>query len=176
MSTRRTWPSGTAGRALAAACAALALLAGCGVRPTDVIDVGEPAGGLTKGTRVYFVTDTGRLTGVPRPTESDHLELAGVVKLLVMGPSPEEKEQGLVTLVGRRSGYQASGSGDRVTLTVSGPEPLLAGDRLPIGQWVCSLARAQARTAKDLRSDDVRVTIRSAGERLGPYACSDFLN
>ncbi|QEU92780.1 hypothetical protein [Streptomyces kanamyceticus] len=170
-------------RGVALAVTAL-VLTGCGVRPTGVVDAGEPASGLTKGLRIYFVSETGRLEGVSRPDERVR-EPAAVIKLLMTGPDESERRSGLTTLV--RSGqFDVTGDGDRLTVRISDLtlDPASVNDRNYTGQLVCSLARAQAVLDKNgrTRPDDVRVTVRAIppegveqeGE-LGPYVCSDFL-
>ncbi|MGW2225171.1 hypothetical protein [Streptomyces formicae] len=171
--------------AVALAAAALVLtLAGCGVRPTGIVDAGEPASGLTKGLRIYFVSETGRLEGVTRSDEPLR-EPAAVIKLLMSGPDESERRSGLTTLVhGGR--FEVTGDGDRLTVRVFDLllDPASVNDRNYTGQLVCSLARAQAVLDKSgrTRPDDVRVAVRAVPPEgvqreaeLGPYVCSDFL-
>lgn len=148
----------------------VAAAAGCGVRPTGVIDSGEPASGLRTGLRIYFASDTG-LRGVSRLTKVDNLNF--VIKLLLMGPTPSEQNSGLTNLVEPGS-FSAVGHGNRVTLEMSG-EPLTSEDQLS-GQLVCSLARAQSVLDRKIRPDDVQVTLKFDDESQGPYRCSNFLN
>ncbi|MEU3602325.1 hypothetical protein ABZ714_26935 [Streptomyces sp. NPDC006798] len=163
---------------------AVVLLAGCGVRPTGVLDGGEAPGGLTKGMRLYFVSPTGRLEAVPRPElTAEELSFPGtVIKMLTIGPVGAERQAGLVTLVRPDSyegRYDARFDGESVTIDIPEPDlsPTDARDRNLMGQLVCSFARARAvtegRGAK--RTDDIRVTVRSPDSRFGPYVCSDFL-
>ncbi|MCK7621652.1 hypothetical protein MUU72_00640 [Streptomyces sp. RS10V-4] len=158
-------------------CATAALLlpavAGCGIRPTGVIDAGEPIPGLTKGMRIYFASDTG-LRGVSRPgVQLNHLDSA--LKLLLAGPNESEQKSGLANLVVFNGPFHASANGNRVTLDA--PETYLsADDRLRNGQLVCSLARARAVLHPTLRPDDIQVTLRPKDEPLGPYKCSYFLD
>ncbi|WP_107410296.1 hypothetical protein [Streptomyces luteocolor] len=150
---------------------------GCGVRPTGVVDAGEAASGLTKGLRIYFVSEAGRLEGVSRPGSRIRQPI-DVIKLL-MGPEESERRSGLSTLV--RSGeYEVTGEGDRLTVRIPDTvlQPTSVQDRNLAGQLVCSLARARAVLDKSgrTRPDDVRVTVRGdAGGELGPSVCSDFL-
>ncbi|MFE0172431.1 hypothetical protein ACFWZ2_08950 [Streptomyces sp. NPDC059002] len=162
------------------------LVAGCGVRPSGVVDAGEPASGLTKGLRIYFVSETGRLEGVSRSAEGVR-EPAGVIKLLLAGPTEAEQRAGLTSLVHGGGSYDVTGEGRRLTVRI--PDMILnpssVSDRNLTGQLVCSLARAQAVLDKKgrTRPDDVRVTVRGDTEE-GPgqesdsgsdYVCSDFL-
>ncbi|MFE3768011.1 hypothetical protein [Streptomyces sp. NPDC059122] len=158
-------------------CAVVALLlpavAGCGIRPTGVIDAGEPITGLSKGMRIYFASDTG-LRGVSRPGLQVR-QLDSVLKLLLTGPNESEQKSGLTNLVLFDGSYHASANGNRVTLDA--PDTYLsADDRLRNGQLVCSLARAQAVLHPTLRPDDIQVTLRPKDEPLGPYQCSYFLS
>ncbi|MGW7362776.1 GerMN domain-containing protein [Streptomyces sp. NPDC054841] len=150
----------------------VAVLAGCGVQPTGVVDAGEPATGLTKGLRLYYARDA-RLQGVPRP-DTPVTNLDSVIKLLSTEPTPAEQERGLSNLVRVTGAYEATGSGDRITLRIPGTD--LAGERnrLAVGQLVCSLARAQGVLHEEVRPDDVQVTIDGVGAPLGPYQCSQF--
>ncbi|MFH8608912.1 hypothetical protein ACH4D5_15680 [Streptomyces sp. NPDC018029] len=152
-------------------------LTGCGVRPTGVVDAGEAAGGLTKGLRIYFVSETGRLEGVTRTTPIR--EPAAVIKLLMSGPTEAEQRSGLTSLVDSGS-FEVTGDGDRLSVRVPAAtlDPTSVGDRNLTGQLVCSLARARAVLDKRgrTRPDDVRVSVHPAeGAALGPYVCSDFL-
>ncbi|MEV5980787.1 hypothetical protein [Streptomyces sp. NPDC052114] len=163
-------------RALGLALAALSLAA-CGVRPTGVVDAGEAASGLTKGLRIYFVSEAGRLEGVSRTVEIS--EPAAVIKLLMSGPTEAEQRAGLTTRV--ESGrFDVTGGGGRLSVRVPDMalDPSSLSDRNFTGQLVCSLARASAVLDRSgrTRPDDVRVTVvPSGGRESGPYVCSDFL-
>ncbi|QCX78039.1 hypothetical protein C9F11_22045 [Streptomyces sp. YIM 121038] len=164
--------------ALALALALAAALTACGVRPTGVVTGADPATGLTRGLRLYFVDGTG-LRGVSRP-EAKIRDLAGAVKLLGAGPNRTERESGLTNLVeiGR---IDVTGRGDRVTYRSPGSFFDADSDRLPNGQLVCTLARAQSYlSSKDedrrVRPDDVQVTLDNGERRFGPYRCSQFLD
>ncbi|MGW4031593.1 GerMN domain-containing protein [Streptomyces sp. NPDC004838] len=159
-------------RTVPAAALTLAL-AGCGVPPTGVLDAGAPANGLATAPRVYFVRDA-RLEGVSRPDlRISHLK--DVVKLLIAQPTQAEQERGLTNLVQPSGIYEVTGSGDRITL--SSPDTYFseAHDSPANGQWVCTLARAQAALHPDSQPDSVQVTLDGLGPPLGPYRCSQFL-
>ncbi|WP_411147024.1 hypothetical protein [Streptomyces sp. x-80] len=148
------------------------ILAGCGVPPTGVLDAGEPATGLTKGLQLYYVRDT-TLQGVPRP-DTPITDLTSVVKLLAEAPTRAERERGLINLVRLNRTYEATGTGHHLTLRAPGTN--LSGKRshLAAGQLVCSLARAQGVLHKEVRPDEVQVTLDGQGKPLGPYQCSQF--
>ncbi|MER7348252.1 hypothetical protein ABT390_22945 [Streptomyces aurantiacus] len=179
--TRWTWFTPKAPRVALSAAAVVLLAAGCGVRPTGVLDGGEAAGGLTKGLRLYFVSQTGRLEAVSRPEIPAYkvTDPNGVVKLLGSGPTDAERASGLTTLLDAGGQYRATVDGDAVTVHV--PQPDLSAsavdDRNLMGQLVCSIARARA-IADDkgtTRTDDIRVTVRPQDGRSETYVCSDFL-
>lgn len=84
---------------LAALSAALFLATGCGVRSTDVVEVGDPAyvratptgpGSVT----LYFTGPGGGVLPVVRPGEHEQSP-GGAVLLLLSGPTDAEKEAGL---------------------------------------------------------------------------------
>ncbi|MDQ0986129.1 GerMN domain-containing protein [Streptomyces sp. V2I9] len=161
---------------LAALAAVLSASAGCGVgvRPTGVIDAGEPASGLTRGKRLYYASDTG-LRAVPLlDREDDGLE--AVMKLLAQGPTAAERREGLTTLLQAPSGYRVTGDGARVTVQLEGPYWARARDQVT-GQLVCTLASFQSDREAEVRADDVEVTIRPGeGPVLGPLRCAEFLD
>lgn len=167
--------------ALTALCAStLALLTGCGVQPTGVLDGGEAAGGLTKGMRLYFVSQSGRLEAVSRPElpVDKASDPAGVIKLLGAGPTEAERAAGLTTLLIEGT-YSATVKGDEVTVHVPQEElsPTHLGDRNLTGQLVCSIARARAMAdgTGTTRADDIRVTVQPKSGRPSTHVCSDFL-
>ncbi|MFF8918665.1 hypothetical protein ACF08M_36515 [Streptomyces sp. NPDC015032] len=148
-------------------------LMGCGVQPTGVIGAGEPASGLTRGIRLYYVSADG-LRGVPVP-DKEVKDLNGALKLLGQDPSRAYQRDGLTSLV-RLGGYGATGAGTRVTVRIDGPYGETGHD-LGTGQLVCTLARTQSVLDPKVRTDDVEVTLRpSEGAVLGPFRCAEFLN
>ncbi|GAA3488085.1 hypothetical protein [Streptomyces cremeus] len=157
---------------VAVACALL--LGACGVQPTGVIAGGEPATGLTKGLRLYFVSKAGRLEGVSRPDAQPLRELPAALKLLALGPDEAERKRGLTSPLGMPPSYDVTGSGARVVLR--SPKTFFADglNELATGQLVCTLARAQSLLAKGVRPDDVQVTFEGR-ETVGPYRCGSYL-
>ncbi|WP_030561361.1 GerMN domain-containing protein [Streptomyces aureocirculatus] len=178
-------PPHAARRTIPAALAAALLLSGCGVRPTGVLDGGTAASGLTKGLRLYFVSQAGRLEAVSRPDmpASKVTDPAGVIKLLGQGPTAAERASGLTSLVRDEDyemGYEADVD-DGGAVTVRVPQFELddssVGDRNLTGQLVCSIARARAmaESTGTADTDDIRVTVRPREGRAGTHVCSDFL-
>nr|WP_157166530.1 hypothetical protein [Streptomyces typhae] len=161
------------------------MVTGCGVRPTGVLDGGEAASGLTKGLRLYFVSQAGRLEAVARPgiPAAAVTDPAGVIKLLGNGPTAAERASGLTSLVGDEgyeTGYEADVDAEGA-VTVRVPQLELddssVGDRNLTGQLVCSIARARAMADRTgtTDTDDVRVTVRPREGGAGTHVCSDFL-
>ncbi|MFF4169413.1 hypothetical protein [Streptomyces sp. NPDC001744] len=163
MRVRRGWALGALGLALA----------GCGVQPTGPVEAGGPAGGLTRGMRLYFASDGG-LRAVPL-LDREITSLNAAVKLLAQGPPPAERRDGLTSLLQELGGYTVTGAGTRVTVRLEHSYPA-DGRGQATGQLVCTLARAQSVLEPAVRAEDVRVTLRPAGEpAMGPYRCADFL-
>ncbi|MFF3731082.1 hypothetical protein ACFYXM_12355 [Streptomyces sp. NPDC002476] len=149
------------------------VLTGCGVQPTGVVGAGEPASGLTHGARLYFAT-AGGLRAVP-VGDKEIKDLNTVVKLLLLGPPPGGRADGLTSFV-ELPGFTATGKGARVTLRLDGAYAGTGRDQ-GTGQLVCTLASAQSVLAPRVRTDDVEVTVRPSGSAvLGPYRCAEFLN
>ncbi|QEU82723.1 hypothetical protein CP968_04685 [Streptomyces subrutilus] len=139
-----------------------------GVTATGVLDGGEPASGITRGLRVYFVADDG-LRPVPRPGPPLK-DLATVVKHLMAGPTEVEQRAGLTTLV-RGGSYEVTGKGAEIDVQIT--RVVFDGggsDELVSGQLVCTLARAQSQLVPGIRPDEVRVTLGNQG----PFTCADF--
>ncbi len=151
--------------------AALALVAGCGVRPTEVLDGGAPASGIPEGMRVYFASDQG-LRGVSRPG-NEVTSLEAVIKLLMAGPNEAELAAGLADLTAITGEFSATAAEGRVTVRLPRtPVGGVAG--MAAGQLVCSLARAES-LLHGTRPEAVRVTVVAHGGTVGPYQCSQFL-
>lgn len=154
-----------------AACFALSLLSGCGIRETPVMDGGSPASGLPRGMRIYFASDHGP-KGVARPNLKIK-SLNDAMKILVAGPTRKEQKDGLKNYVpsGR---MDATGEGDTVEVIVDSLKDRLERDDA-LGQLVCTLARAQSELERSIQTHDIKVTVRFGSEKLGPYGCSEFL-
>ncbi|MFD7626500.1 hypothetical protein ACFV7Q_10705 [Streptomyces sp. NPDC059851] len=104
----RTRPA-AAGLPALLVCAALA---GCGIKPTGVIESGAPAevkvGGPVQRPLVYFVDPQDRLLPSPQDYSSDGV-YGGVVRLLA-GPSEGQKAAGLRTALPRVDVKTAAGA------------------------------------------------------------------
>ena len=145
----------------------VAAAVGCGVQPTGVLDAGQPPTGL----RLYFASEKG-LRAVPRLGKPTNLD--SVIKLLTVGPTTTEQNNGLTNLVEPKGPHRATGDGTRITLTM--PRPRLGTDnQLLNGQLVCTPAHAHAVLHPDIHPDDVNVTLTTDNTPLGPYRCANFL-
>ncbi|MCW5250753.1 MULTISPECIES: hypothetical protein [unclassified Streptomyces] len=142
------------------------VLMGCGVQPTGVIGAGEPASGLTRGMRLYYVSSSG-LRAVPLVDREIGKDIGWVLKLLLEPP------EGLVNLL-QLGGYTVSARGARVTVEIDGTYGGTGLD-LGTGQMVCTLASARSVVAPEVGSDEVEVTLSpSSGPEQGPYRCADY--
>ncbi|MEV8287474.1 GerMN domain-containing protein [Streptomyces niveus] len=81
-----------AGALTVTAAALLCLSSGCGVPPSGVIEVGEPATGMTLSKAVYFLNAESSLHAVARPEIPDTNPVAAAVRELLAGPTPTESE------------------------------------------------------------------------------------
>ncbi|GLF99439.1 hypothetical protein [Streptomyces yaizuensis] len=167
-------------RTALAGLASVLLTTGCGVPPTGVLDGGDPAGGLTQGMRLYFISPTGRLKAVPRPgIDPSGLRIPGdVIGLLMEGPTEEERAAGLTTLL-KTQGFATSTDEDipSAFFPTTPFDPSSVRDRNTMGQVVCSVARALAVADDDdtRRTDDFPVRVGARDAPTTSYVCSDFL-
>jgi hypothetical protein len=143
--------------AVATLAGALAgLLGGCGVRPTGVVDAGEPARGLADQSvlRLYFV-DGRQVRPVPRgdaPTGDPALAL----KLLMAGPDEREIRAGFSTDIPDGMGVLDLRVTDRsITITVDVDTEAMS--ELALTQIGCTLTAAQVRQAGPPRPSIVLV-------------------
>ncbi|MFF0869740.1 hypothetical protein ACFYUV_48855 [Nonomuraea sp. NPDC003560] len=149
-------------RALAAGL--LALVAGCGVRPSDVIAVGQPPKGtvaLTTTIILYLVKD-GRLSAVTRPSARPLFRTERLA-LLAAGPIEKERALGLSTEVPPEADpfLVTVKARDRMVLTPSAP----GGDLSPLAvqQIVC--------TAAALPDSPARIAVAGARTSVDPRDC-----
>ncbi|GAA0628954.1 hypothetical protein [Streptomyces crystallinus] len=156
------------GARLAALCAALLLAAGCGIRSTDVVQVGDPAYGKVtpsgdEGTTLYFKGPNGLLP-VVRSGGNKDARLGGALMQLLNGPSDAEKDAGLTSELPNFYGGLALGvEGDQVTVHLERAVldfPLLARQ-----QFACTVAHAVP------QGQDLKVTVIGTDGRLTLPAC-----
>ncbi|MEU1392800.1 MULTISPECIES: hypothetical protein [unclassified Nonomuraea] len=149
---------------LVAALVALVVVTGCGVRPSDVISVGEPPKGsvaVTMTIVLYLVKD-GRLSAVTRPSARPLFRTERLA-LLAAGPTAEERAFGLGTEVPPEADpflVTAKARG-RMVLTPSAP----GGDLSPLAvrQIVC--------TAAALPDSPARIAVAGARTSVDPRDC-----
>ncbi|GAB2942674.1 hypothetical protein ACFMQL_35265 [Nonomuraea fastidiosa] len=158
MSAGRAW------RALVGVGLALVVVAGCGVRPSDVIPVGPPPSGpvaSARATAIYLIKD-GRLHPVPRPR--GRLYPADALALLAAGPTAQERQQGYTSDVPREAEpfTVASEQGGRLVIIPSGPPGELP--ERAVGQIVCTVAAMLPGAAQD-------ITVAGAEPRVDPGDC-----
>ncbi|MFE0627366.1 hypothetical protein ACFW3D_10375 [Streptomyces sp. NPDC058864] len=134
-------------------CAAAALLAGCGVPGSGVVEAGGPATvdafpGTANRLTLFFLSPEGRLTPVLRGTRDDAQEppvpTAKVVTVLLDGPEPQERAAGLHSGLPAATGpVDVASSGDTVRVTLPFPVRSLKEDA--VRQLVCTAAYAERR-------------------------------
>ncbi|MFJ3308762.1 hypothetical protein ACIPSA_38110 [Streptomyces sp. NPDC086549] len=145
----------TAVRALAACATTAALLTGCGVRETGVVEAGGPATievypNQQQRLLLFFLTSSGHLTPVTReaPRNDQSRPDAGTVdgrKLLSMlfaGPIDTETAAGLHTELPRLSGHVERKS-DRDGVTIVLPLAVRSLKASAVRQIVCTTAYAE---------------------------------
>ncbi|MGW2819912.1 hypothetical protein ACWC24_02755 [Streptomyces sp. NPDC001443] len=156
----RTGPGGAAGtrsrvgRAVAGWGAASALLTGCGVQATDVVEAGGPATvavypEIGKRVVLFFLAPDGGLTPAVRsfppddPTDDAPVSLPKTLAMLSSGPSDDERSAGLHTdlppVVGAGAEVKSAPGMLIVRLSLD-VRPLSTGARR---QLVCTAAYAQ---------------------------------
>ncbi|MGP9017523.1 hypothetical protein ACT1U9_03815 [Streptomyces sp. BR1] len=148
--------------------ALLLLVAGCGIRSTDVVEVGDPAFAHVvptgpDGTTLYLKGPNGLLAVVR--AEPRVPDLPGhAVMLLLNGPTEAEKDAGLDTELPHYYGGLAVGR-DGESMTIRLERAVQDFSSLAREQLVC--------TASHAVSPDERVTVTVMGTdgKLGPANC-----
>ncbi|MGW5159507.1 hypothetical protein ACWEPN_28870 [Nonomuraea wenchangensis] len=156
--------------ALVVGFVALVAVAGCGVRPSDVILAGDPPSGPVQhatAVTLYLVKD-GRLSAVTRP--DGRLSPADALALLAAGPTPREQAHGLTSEVPPDAGpftlTAEPGGAGHLVVTLSTPAGELSA--LAVDQIVCSAAATR-------RDSSAQVTVIGAGQSIGPRTCPSSL-
>ena len=147
-------PSTTVGRAVAACVTAAALLGGCGVQQTDVIEAGGPATvGVYPGNKqrmlLFFLSSEGRLLPVSRWAESSELSpmdtkpmpVPKVLGALFAGPSDSERKAGLHTELPQLKGPTETKT-DLSELVIVFPFAVRPLEATALQQVVCTTAFA----------------------------------
>ncbi|MEU7747846.1 hypothetical protein [Nonomuraea sp. NPDC049158] len=159
--------TGLARRLLAAGLVSLVAVAGCGVRPSEVISVGyPPSGAVAPPSKItLYLVKNGRLSAVTRPGPPK--SQANTLALLAAGPTASEQAHGLTTDVPPEVGpfsvtaAPGRGPGD-LMVTLSTPAGELSA--LAIEQIICTAAAmAPERPGQ--------VTVVGAGPGVGSRIC-----
>ncbi|MFH8983200.1 hypothetical protein [Streptomyces varsoviensis] len=129
-------------RSGAAAALLLVLVAGCGIEPTGVIDVGQPATGAKRPSAsareavLYFLSPVG-MRPVRRPASGD-VSADEAVQLLIGGPDDGERRRGMRTAVPKMGDVHVTTGKGRVSVQL----PLNVGELgvFARNQLVCTAA------------------------------------
>jgi hypothetical protein len=124
------------------------LVAGCGVRPSSVVE-GGPAPTVAAGATLFLVSG-GHVTPVlrPKPDSSD------LLALLAAGPTAVERDQGYTSEV--PAGVALSAAASEVSVSVD----VRSLSALAVDQIVCTAA-----------PDSTPVTLVGGGASRGPQVC-----
>ncbi|MEV0824720.1 hypothetical protein [Nonomuraea rubra] len=150
-------------RVLAAGLVSLAAVAGCGVRPSDVIEAGDPPSGRVAPTWpiTLYLVQNGRLSAVKR--SGPPLTPADTLTLLADGPSARERSRGLTTEVPSEAGPFEVTAAPAGHLVVTLSTPVVDLSALAVEQIVC--------TAAATADGPAQVTVVGAGQSAGPRTC-----
>ncbi|GAA1661554.1 hypothetical protein GCM10009733_069050 [Nonomuraea maheshkhaliensis] len=153
-------------RVLAASLASLVAVAGCGVRPSDVIPVGAPPSGAVAPARpiTLYLVKKGKLSPVTRPGR--RLSQADTLALLAAGPTAAEQARGLTTDIPLEAGpfSVTTGPAGRVVVTVSAGAGELS--TRAVEQSVCTPATATLQGTAD-------VTVTGTDKDVDPRKCPE---
>jgi hypothetical protein len=134
------------------------LLAGCGVRPSDVITGGSAPVGTVEGVRLYLLSD-GEPTLVLRALKPVFLD--DVLNLLAAGPDPTEQQAGFTSEVPAGiAPVKVGARGDSTVVSLSTDVGALSV--LAVVQIVCTV---------QAMASDGSVTLVSGEQSRGPLQC-----
>ncbi|MGG7570500.1 hypothetical protein [Streptomyces sirii] len=170
---RRVLGGALTGAVTGALAVALAVaLAGCGIAPTDVIDAGEPAGGVKSpgqqvaDVQLFFYGPSG-LRSATRPAKAP-VDPEQAIELLMEGPNHAERMRGLSSVLPKFPSRLTASSGEgKVVITLPVNAKLL--DSASLNQLVCTAANA--RVPGDKPPGQVTVTVVGDSVRVGPMVC-----
>lgn len=157
--------TGLARRVLAAGLVSLVAVAGCGVRPSDVILAGPPPSGRVAPatTTTLYLVRNGRLSAVTRPGAPPLLP-ADTLALLAAGPTAAERARGFTTDVPSGAGPFSVTAEQAGHLVVTLSTPVGELSTLAVGQIVCTAATTAP-------GGPTQVTVAGAGQSVGPRKC-----
>ncbi|MEV0266109.1 hypothetical protein AB0I49_32875 [Streptomyces sp. NPDC050617] len=164
---RRLWSG-------AAAALLLVLVPGCGVEPTGVIDVGQPAtgakrpGASAREAVLYFLSPMG-MRPVRRPA-SDDVSAEEAVHLLIGGPNGAERRRGMRTAVPKLADVHVTTGKGRVSVQV----PMKVSDLgvFARNQLVCTAAGNDVPGGKP--SWEVKVDLSGGGGAVEDLMCDMY--
>ncbi|TDE42367.1 hypothetical protein E1295_28005 [Nonomuraea mesophila] len=152
---------------LAAGLVSVVAVAGCGVRPSDVIPAGDPpSGGVAPATTItLYLVRKGRVDAVTRTGPRRRpLFKADTLALLAAGVTEKEQAQGFTTDVPPEAGpfSVAVKPGGHLVVTLSTPVRELSA--LAVDQIVCT-------AAVQVPESSTQVTVLGGGQSIGPRKC-----
>ncbi|MCG5213390.1 hypothetical protein [Streptosporangium sp. KLBMP 9127] len=157
--------TGLARRVLAAGLVSLVAVAGCGVRPSDVIPVGDPPSGRVESTPTitFYLVKNGRVSAVTRP--GGRLLLTDRLALLADGPTAREQADGFTTDVPFEAGP--------FSVTTEPDHPLVVTLSIPVGELSALAVEQIVCTAAAVTGPEspAQVTVVGAGQSVGPRNC-----
>jgi hypothetical protein len=160
-------------RAGGAAALLCAVLAGCGVTTTDVIDAGMPASGARRPggerkfeVRLYFMSPYGVVSS-PREA-GDRVAPEDAVALLRQGPNPAELARGFYSDLPKMNGDLHVTVGTR-RVNIQMPFNVLKLSPVARSQLVCTAANAEAAPNDPLQS--VKVDLSGGGYVISDLVC-----
>ncbi|MEV0368934.1 hypothetical protein AB0I10_03770 [Streptomyces sp. NPDC050636] len=149
-----------------------AVLTGCGIAPTDVIDAGEPAAGVKApgqspaDVQLFFYGPSG-LRSATRPAKAP-VDPEDAIQLLMEGPNHAERMRGLSSVLPKFPGRLTTATGQG-TVVITLPMNAKLVDSASLNQLVCTAANAKV--PGDKPPGEVTVTLIGADVRIGPLVC-----
>ncbi|MGW3244870.1 hypothetical protein [Streptomyces sp. NPDC001070] len=160
------------------AAAAAALLAGCGVPESGVVEAGGPATTIVypdtaNRLLLFFLSPEGRPTPVLRDTgvydeHAPPVQTAKLLSALLQGPRPDESAAGLTTGL-PVSGGPVDVASSLGTVRVTLPFPVRDLKDGAVSQLICTTAYAEA------RNGDAEVTLTGRDGTLPPARCAGIV-
>ncbi|MFD4863399.1 hypothetical protein [Streptomyces atratus] len=140
----------------------IATAAGCAIGPTNPVHAGPPASGIQQpGTearfvRLYFAGPTG-IRAVSRPTDRP-LSPQQALDLLLEGPTPAERQRGLISQVTPMASQLTATTADGA-VDVLVPQKVSTGDLdvTAVSQIACTAAHANVPGNKPPTQIDIRI-------------------
>ncbi|MEV4867882.1 hypothetical protein [Streptomyces syringium] len=152
----------------------LTTLAGCGIEPTEVIDVGYPATGAKRPgvpatQAVLYFAYPGGVVPVSRPA-GDAVSAEDAVPLLLKGPNEPERLRGYYSELPKVGGVDVITSTDRVVIRLGTDVSRLT--RTARNQLVCTAAHNGV--PGKLPADEVKVSLVGGGKSVTDQVCASL--